>query len=377
MRTVFRVLTFLLLSTGCSHADRIPAAEEASIRDVSYVFDRDRVATAKDPFLFFRSFVDYFYLLAEANLPRLPAVQALWGPTVWCVGDAHAENFGILLLEDGSATFTHNDYDDSGPCPAILDLYRLAVSARLGDRHASLEDLTEGYLLGLRGEAMESPEVIQKMLKKAKKKGKAPDPDRLQGRRFVRDSASSEVSSAEAAQLQAALKDLGRLSLVDLIATSKRSGGSQGLLRYEVLLESQGALLHLEFKEQVRPSITPVARGPLEPPGPRLRQAIRNAQGPGASRFYGLVTVNDKTMFLRPRFDGNSGISLDEQADSDNREILRYEAYRLGMIHSRSFKSEGSIRTWLSAISKLEPGRWEEDVVAMARQFSRKWEQLR
>ena len=344
------------------------------LTDVAYNFDHTKLDAAKDSFHFLRSYVDYFYLLVKANRGSLQAVSSADNITGWCVGDAHPENFGVLIQNNGSSVFTMNDVDDSGPCPAVLDLYRLMCSSRLYDQNTKLDKLVQAYAAGLQGQSYDIPAPVADMLGKSRKKGTAPDPKKISGNRLVRDGNMQEVTGGELAQIKTTLAYLPGARLLDAVSTSKIGGGSGGLLRYEVLLDYGGVLLHLEFKEEMTPSIYPVAAGQIPAIPQRISTTIQMDQGSGASGYYRVVSISGKYMFIRPRFDGNVGMSLDKQSDKDNKDIIRYEAYVLGKIHSRSVQNAGS---WSRQVQSISGSDWENDVDLMTRQFAQKFSQLK
>jgi len=380
---------FLLPSTGLKEmralADEDGAilspgpAKAPGLMDVAYSFDKTKLDAAKDSFHFLRSYVDYFYLLVKANRGSLQAVSQADNIPGWCVGDAHPENFGVLIRNDGSSLFTMNDVDDSGPCPVVLDLYRLMASSRLYDANTKLDKLVQAYAVGLQGQSYELPPAVADMIAKSQKKGTAPDPKKISGNSLVRDGNMHEVNAGELAQIKTALASLSgslspRAKLLDTVSTSKIGGGSGGLLRYEALLDNGGALLHLEFKEEVIPSIYPVSAGQIPAAPQRVSTTILMDQGAGASALYNVVTIAGKYMLIRPRFDGNVGMSLDKQSGGDNKDIIRYEAYILGKIHGRSIRDAGN---WSRQVLNIPASAWENDVELMTSQFELKFSQLK
>ena len=351
---------------------------ESSIADVSYEFDKQKIQAAKDSFHFLRSFVDLFYLVYKANESNLPTITKNSQVQGWCVGDAHAENFGILLQQDRKPLFTMNDMDDSGPCPVVLDLFRLMVSSRLYDSNTKLDKLLDAYLIGLQNKKYEMPPTIQDLLKKSFDKGITPSDKKISGNNIIRDDQMHEVSNDDKNQIIKVLKSAyvnilpTGTQIVDIVSTSKIGGGSGGLLRYEVLLNTGNTLLHLELKEEVRPSIYPVA---VKAPETTLRiqKTIQFIQGSGASKFYTVVQISGKNMMIRPRFSGNLGISLDKETASDNKEIIRYEAYTLGRIHSNSIKD---VHSWIKQISSLKMKDLENEVLSMTDYFDYKFKTI-
>ncbi len=88
--------------------------------------------------MFLRSFVNTYYsdLAASNNSQNI----------IYCLGDAHLENFGFLLF--GSRTrFVFNDLDDSGPCPLEFDILRYFAAVDLAMNDTQLvSDLIEEYV---------------------------------------------------------------------------------------------------------------------------------------------------------------------------------------------------------------------------------------
>lgn len=376
-RTFFRrqILSLTLL-VGCSQMlGGVAFATSSSLKDPAYHFDKTKLEAAADSFQFLRSYVDYFYLVLKANQSNLPTVTSLQNVAGWCVGDAHPENFGALIQHEGRAIFTMNDMDDSGPCPIGLDLVRLMVSSRLYKSETNIDELMNAYLKGLAGETFEAPSAIFEILKKSQKKGTAPSSKKIDGRRLVRDDSMVEVTTAELAQIKTSLQILKtalspQTKILDVVATSKMGGGSGGLLRYEVLLDNGKDLLHLEMKEQVTPAIYPVAVGPIPETSQRIAKTIKIGQSNHPSLFYGVVQINGRDMMIRPRFDGNIGVNLKKQSDSENQEIIRYEAYTLGLIHARSI---ADVNSWIQQLQSLKMKNLKNDICLISEHFEARY----
>src|SRR6266446_691873 len=180
----------------------------AGLTDVPYDFDQGKLAAAEDSFHFLRSFVDYFYLLVKANMATFTIVPSTASMSGWCVGDAHPENFGVVLLQDGQPLFTMNDMDDAGPCPVVLDLLRLMVSSRLYDPDTKVDHMREAYTQGLRHMPYVVPSAVYDLLKKATKEGLAPETKKIKGHQLVRDQQASDVSPPVRAQIANAVQSV-------------------------------------------------------------------------------------------------------------------------------------------------------------------------
>jgi hypothetical protein len=306
----------------------------SQIREVPYEFEPAKVSSVRSSLDFFRTFVDYFYLLEKENFEAQPFVNSQWAASGWCMGDAHLENFGTQLLRTGRAIFAVNDWDDAAPCPVILDFFRLAVSAVLVHPRMNLELLQEAYLRGAKGGSYPLPAMIAAMVKKSEKQGFEPSDKVVRNGRFVRSKESFELRPEERAAIKNILMQWPRYRWVDGIRKTKMSGGSFGLLRYELLLEdsqSSNRRIHLELKEQAKPATLAVLRGGQIPNATeRNLRSLQIVQGDKASEFYGVYVVLKKTMLLRPRFAGNDSWKSQAANVQDFNAVVAYEAYLLG-----------------------------------------------
>lgn len=350
-----------------------------SLKDPQYSFDTAKLTVAESPLKFMRSYVDYFYLLLMDNKNSFLAVHELQSVQGWCVGDAHPENFGALLLQDSSSIFTMNDLDDGGPCPVGFDFLRLLVSANLAVKDISIESFRAAYLKGLRGESLPVPDAVNELLKKSAKKGQKSSAKKIKDNKIVRDSEMFEVSEQEKQSIASAMTGLGHLlapraKLLDVVASRKVGGGSGGLLRYEVLIDKAGEKIHLELKEQVRPAIYPVLVGNMPDVLQRISKGVEYTQGSGASKFYLGLNVAGREMLMRPLFSGNTGLEIDEFSAETARQIVYFEAFTLGQIHARSLSDKLS---WVQKNEGLPLNSLVNDVTLLTNHFVEKFKALK
>lgn len=370
------ILVFLFLSVDVSATSQV---KRVSLRDPDYQFDQTKLDAAENSFMFLRSFVDYFYLVIRANQANLSSVRDLQSASGWCVGDAHPENFGVLLQKDSKGVFTMNDMDDGGPCPVGLDLLRLMVSSRLYSSGVELGQMINAYVNGLASSPYTVPIAVEDLLKKSQKRGMTVNPKKVFEKTLVRDRDMKEVSPKELAQIRSALFSLAgvispKAQILDVVSMSKVGGGSGGLLRYEVLIDNAGNLVHLEIKEQPGPAIYPVATGPIPKVEERIAKATSVTQFPQPSEFYVGLSVNGRDMLLRPRFYGNQGLSLGQQSDGEFQEIVSYEAYVLGVLHSRSVSDKSA---WVDKVKGISEKSLEKEVTSIADHFKAKYSSLK
>jgi hypothetical protein len=322
-----------------------------SLNDVKYLFDKDKLSNANDSFHFLRTYVDYYYLLIKNNPALLADFNDLSKIEGLCVGDAHPENFGTIIKNDGSIIFTHNDVDDSAPCPVIFDFMRLVVSSKLYNDSIITKDIFAHYLNGLNNGKESIPNPIIDMLTKAQKKGTEPSNKKVVNEKIIRDEISKEIPLSEIQAIKKLMAQYipAKWNLIDQISTMNLGGGSGKLKRYELLYKSGDHLLHLELKTQSAPSVYPVANN-IPDQKSRLFSALKMDQGEPISAYYNVITINDIPYLVRPRFAGNIGVSLDKFNLNENESIILYEAYQLGMIHQKSIKA---VKNYISMLTKL------------------------
>lgn len=315
----------------------VALASGLKLQDVDYQFNPLKLNTATNSFLFYRSFVDYFYLVVKKNELSL-STQSLKNFEGLCVGDAHAENFGIVIDDNFKSIFTHNDLDDSGVCPLIYDYLRMSVSYYLYDSEAPQDEAFSYYLSGLKRNNVVMPKSVEKMYLKSMEKGIAISEKKISNNKFIRKVEYQEISPDAFIIIKNLIeKNLSNfnLTVLDIVSTQKDSGGSAGLSRYEILARYKANLIQLELKELAVPSIYPVSSKAGMSHLERIDLALHYIHGGEYSRFYKVLSYQAKDFLLRPnKFSNFIGVELSKNSLKENHEIVNYEFYILGLIHS-------------------------------------------
>ncbi len=350
-------------------------------------FDRKIKSTAnKEEFIFFRAFVPYFYdvLRRMQTLPGFPDMEGIDSIRGWCVGDAHAENFGTIWRRSETGErhidFTMNDPDDGGPGPLYADLLQFLTGLLLIENPPNLSPILNAYRQGLDGDSVPSP-VAAGQIKAAKKSGPKPERlFRLTGNGWLKPTKKErkthkfdqqKLTRRVPGKLRDAVGPLvaGQYRICGYWALKKRGGGSAGLRRYWILLlpktknnscadiykGARKKVLVLELKRLVRPGIWPLvcptaeeaAAGtdmacsdePLTVIG-RVGETLDTERGGTVSRLCDVTRLQSKPFILRPRWQGNRGVKLEritkQQGPRGLALILKDEARVLGNIHSKS-----------------------------------------
>ncbi len=375
-------LPAVLFLTACASSPR--AAKEAKVfrgtasaglNPVPFQFDPEKVRNAKNSFHFMRAFADYYYLLLSRNTQNFQALSQLQRFSGWCVGDAHAENFGALLQATGRSYFTVNDMDDAGPCPLADDFFRFLASSKLADDDFKTGEMLDSYLDGLQGNKVKVPEAVSDLLKKSEKRGMILDSDEVKNSKFVHAKDMQEISAATQKQIITGLQNLfPGIQLYDLIQTAKEGGGSGGQIRYEVLASHNSRLVQLELKEQVPPAIAPVAPSSIPKLSERIQKTLKYEQGDNPSPYYRTIQIGSLEMLIRPKFHGDVGAELGSVSKSDQKDLVYFEAYILGFIHRQS---AADLNAYVQALKNLPKSAWKNDVELMIEHMDQKFRDLK
>lgn len=289
-------------------------------------------ATKLDPHKFYRSFPPLYFKILEdlklenefGNILRHKGVIG---------GDVHVENFGIRTYK-GTYKLLINDFDDLSEGPLFYDVIRLLSSMKLSGFKVDKDFIKKfilNYQQGLEGKKENYSKVTMKFFQDAKKakridKNKVSKRDKL----FLKKREPSfEISPLELEAWKDLMINEGKI--VDSYKYVKESGGSGGLDRYELLVEtSEGKLYWLEAKEWELPGIN----AGLNTKPPSYKKRLEYVQAYDQPEFVSITKRYDnKTFFIREINDSHIGVTIDGLAKKDMEEMYLDEAFALGAFH--------------------------------------------
>jgi uncharacterized protein (DUF2252 family) len=218
---------------------------------------------AASPFAFFRGTALLYYRDHAGVDGHLPAV--------FCIGDVHPENFGIMPSAAGHPFFAPNDFDEAWIAPFTYDTGRGAVGfllaaleRRLGRkaRQTVVQSFVEGYVEGLVGFAADdsehthqitedtSPDVLKTAFTKARRPragflAKRVDPathrfvpdERIEPRADLVSVLQPVVEAYAATLARPEDRPAGYFHIHDVALRHGGGTASQGLPRFWVLLD--------------------------------------------------------------------------------------------------------------------------------------------
>lgn len=329
-----------------------------------------RIENAKNKHMFMRAFIPYYYREAYKLRESIPAWKKLKKHVGQIVGDAHVGNFGFMTNNTGRPVLTLNDFDDVAEAPLFLDVMRLSQSASyIGD--FDQVRFLEAYKKGLAGVNYKLSEYVSELGQKAKKGGMTTKADftvTSEGPRFRTKSEPAAITSKkEKESLEKIVKQkFGPQSrLHDAYSTMKESGGSAFGTRYHSLVEIDGNIHFIEFKEIMDGGVV----SKWTPGSVTNQQRIENAKavflGDSFDGKLEVVTIGERPFQLRFKAKGNKSIDVKAVDEEKLSSVIEDEFYTLGQLHRNSLGVTDGLSDYLHDFNKVTPSEWEESVQVM------------
>lgn len=370
---------------------------------------------ARSPVKLFRGTALLFYRDMVGSDPDLPQV--------FCIGDVHPENYGVMPNTDGVPFFGLNDFDEAEVAPFSWDVKRAALGFYMyskangfkkKQRRKVVRDFVSGYLAALEEFARDdrerhhqyrldnSPKQIRKLIEGA-----------MESRRsFLKDKIDPESgqftpthkvvpASSRIAEFQQAIKRYVKHNDIDNrsgraghfkvkdVALKKGSGtASLGLDRYWVLVdgETEDHLddILLELKQARRSALwglTP--QGAAEQPQGQATdsEASRIANShrvhlAGGDPYYGHATIGGESFLVRERSPFKDSIDVDDLDVDEMQDYAGTCGRALAQAHARADEDTGlegqhAERTILQSV---QPRVFVDDMIRFAVAATRRLE---
>jgi hypothetical protein len=381
-------------------------------------------------FRFLRAFVPFYHDLynqKKKDLGKLLGDKDIGDIQGFCVGDAHPENFGVLVNRDKKPRFSMNDVDDCGQGYVAADVLRFFTACRIG---VSLKDkefdaVISAYKLGISdGKGNDPPKCpdVEKMLEKKSKAwaGDVPLPKDQFGKKtgglHIKPDEDMKVelltgNDADKDIFKRLRKEVARRCYdnttdddieFDAVRVDRDYGGSGGLERFLTVscakkdtLKDENILV-LEFKQITLPGVFPLGfehrshedrlnqAFDVEVDGkyPKMYQVWESDWDPEWDTsprkpspreifqgYWPQASTFNKTYLLRPRYEALKGIKLkakDPKKQVDLPSVVVYEAYALGQIHLAADNKD-----WIKAAKKIDNSDWVKATEAMVTLFDK------
>jgi hypothetical protein len=334
-----------------------------------------RLQNVTDKHQFLRSFAPYYYQEIYHSADELPVFLKMKKTTGQMVGDAHAENFGFVVGNDGKSILTLNDFDDVAKGPIILDVLRLSQSALYFDKRLDHGKLLRAYTEGLKNSPYKMSEYIQNLAEKSAKGGKIPKANFAQtplGNKFtIKREPNFPTTSEQQKTLELLLKKKfgAKVKLLDSYRTTKENGGSAFGKRYHLLAEIDGKTQFIELKEIQNSGVLPeLMTSTVQSNSARVLEARDTFLGNGYNQMLDVVSFEKEAYQLRFKSEGNKSIDIATADYKDVPKIIKDEFYVLGQLHRKSLGDK--VEPYLKDLDNVTTNDWDKTIEFMQKKIS-------
>jgi uncharacterized protein (DUF2252 family) len=304
------------------------------------------------------------------------------GPAIWICGDCHAGNIGPIASAKGNVAIQIRDLDQTVVGNPAHDLIRLGLSMASAARGSDLpgvttarmmEQIVEGYEQSFEAGTDaddESPEVVQKAMKTALKRGwkdlareriEDTNPTIPLGKTFwplaaeEREAIDALFATDAGHRLVTALKSRPDDADIDVVDAAYWVKGcsSLGLLRCAVLVSvggKKGELCLVDVKEAV-PAVAPHAAEP-EMPGDHAERVVKGAWhlAPALGDRMLAAKVLDRPVFVRELLPQDLKFDVADLTCEEAMRLARFLAGVVGKAHARQM-DESTRTAWQEVLS--------------------------
>ncbi len=322
------------------------------------------------PLLFMRSFPGGFHKdLTSLLSPAVP------GPEGICLGDAHVGNFGFLQIE-GNTVFSFNDLDDSGFCPIALDAARYFAVLQVFFHDDKLtKSAIDQYMKTLTDPTAAVPidpaslpnwtKVQTKGVAKLTTAGSATfnfDPTNPD----TSDLSAPTSQEVDAIKAGIASSPVGQATLLDVASVAREFGGSGGLRRYLLLVDSGGQRSVIELKETTTPAVE-LGRHEQTLPGETrvatLKTTFWHATNPANDGDYYNVEIAGSPFLVRNKYTKKS-VDAYDSTNMPQVATIMAQVSQMALIHQPGWSTASSgelaqLQAWLGDGAMNLAQRWE------------------
>lgn len=303
--------------------------------------------------------------LAQLDPGALPGGEGV------CLGDAHFDNFGLILLPgDEAYIFAPNDLDDGGVGRVALDALKyFAVLAGHPRLRRHVEALVELYVKALRDPSDEErlpkrllpkPSVVRKKKLLKYTEGAAIKVDALPFQ-------PAPLGEDERGLLRTAVEATPQLrgsALLDAVDQFKLSGGSYGGQRYWALIDRAegGGLDLLELKAMTTPA-TSLGKGSVPVSQHDRIGFLKDAMwGSTSNEDYFVTALGGREFLVRSRLRKASLAPLELDDPDDVDDVLEAQVSVMARLHRPAMEGikRERLRVWLRESADVILDRWNE-----------------
>ena len=311
------------------------------------------------------------YWAYTKNLNNYPLLKKLSSHQGIVVGDNHGGNF-IFSLFNNQMKYFLADIKNSGIGSFIVDFNMLALITHASikkdfDVKASVvsKKLLDHYLMGLEGKARPTYSLLEARLQ-TKPEDYLNNYNQYVSNKYKKNKKvfklkPGSLESLDSVEIQKQLATqvlelFPQSQILDYAIRPKERGGSKFLQRYWVLMQTQGKVDIIEFKEIGEPATSQGGRNQNNDHKQRYEMVMDVFWGE-RDPFYSVVTIDQKYFETRRKKVDVISVPYKQTSLAEVEyllEIASLSAYQTGLYHSRTAQNLNEYRTTIqSNISEL------------------------
>ena len=147
------------------------------------------------------------------------------------------------------------------------------------------------------------------------------------------------------------------IKIHELYKRTKDSGGSAGLIRYEVLLTIKNKLQWLELKEFTTPATASYGKT-INAKSERIQIIRENLLPSEVKDEYDLILFQGKSYMTCYIWDGEKGIDFETISENFWNDIMYVEVQFLGYLHGKNLTKQ-QLSPYRNAVSELPIENWK------------------
>ncbi|MDO9182418.1 MAG: DUF2252 family protein [Bacteriovorax sp.] len=337
------------------YSKRAPASEQSCQQIITAFYPNQtekflekRIELNLDAHSFYRAFVPLFYKIFSDNSQDLKKLKELEKFISTIAGDAHFENFGLIIDDHERIHFNINDFDDSTEGFLYFDVFRNYISSDFLTNKMNWEDYRNAYLSGIRGENKEYSKVLQKKIDTALIQRDSILKTFLSKEapfKFIKfKKPNREITQNESRILKdSLLKKFPQIEILDKYVRIKDDGGSAGMMQFNVLvrLKPETEIVWLNLKELETSSLDKVFNSTSAiKPASRIKTVRINMYGNEFNESIDTVIMFEKTFSLKSVDQFLLGILATDFSKDELNKLVLDEAFALGKMHSTSLAAK-------------------------------------
>ncbi|TNF01479.1 MAG: DUF2252 domain-containing protein [Deltaproteobacteria bacterium] len=357
--------------------------------DLSLTFLKQKVTAIEDSFMFYRSFVPYFYdklILKKADLNVPDSLMTFKGKAI---GDLHMDNFGALIKKESELFYGANDPDYANRIPLFADVLRYLSGLYLNNKNLKKDEFKEiiqAYYAGLKNQT-DLVKVPKKVKQLSVSSLSAPADEIDNTGRLVREIKKFRIPKELTEDEFTILKNLIEQKLGSMVVIHDSfkflnvTGGSGGYMRYRFLvnLPTESDFLPsrqiIELKEIPENLRLPLSDGEI-----LLDETLNRyykIEDPNLRKFYGVLNGEGTDFLMRPRWQEMDFPSVSSMSGKEKQKFLEYQAHLIGTYHRQSLEETSQLNPYLTDVDKLKAKTWREWSQKLAVSIHKDFEDLK